>query len=88
MMKKSNMINKVMIFGLVTDLMNKILILFHFILFILTSKLRVKNILLSNIFDYIKIYLKNNKTKYILMNVFYLFFDWLLDKPPSAVHKI
>ena len=88
MMKKSNMINKVMIIGLVTDLMNKILILFHFILFILTSKLRVKNILLSNIFDYIKIYLKNNKIKYILMNVFYLFYDRLLDKPRSAVHKI
>ena len=88
MMKKSNMINKVMIIGLVTDLMNKILILFHFILFILTSKLRVKNILLSNIFDNIKICLKNNKIKYILMNVFYLFFDWLLDKPRSAVHEI
>ena len=87
-MKKSNMINKVMIIGLITDLMEKILILFHFILFILTSKLRVKNILLSNIFDYIKIYLKNNKIKYILMNEFYLFYDWLLDKPRSEVHKI
>ena len=87
-MKKSNMINKVMIIGLITDLMKKILILFHFILFILTSKLRVKNILLSNIFDYIKIYLKNNKIKYVSMNVFYLFYDRLLDKPRSAVHKI
>ena len=78
-----------MIIGLITDLMKKILILFHFILFILTSKLRVKNILLSNIFDYIKIYLKNNKIKYVSMNVFHLFFDWLSDnKPRSAVHKI
>ena len=76
-----------MIIGLITDLMKKILILFHFVLFILTSKLRVKNILLSNIFDYIKIYLKN-EIKYILMNVVYLFFDWLSDKPRSAVHKI